>query len=166
MDNRAQSGYIRAVYIVYGLSKMREVATFRSDSAAAQALRSQAANEGKTVTGFLEGLVMGHIGKPDPRPLLVEVLRLLRSSKPELQEIGVRHAEIFGSVARGEHGPDSDVDILVDLDPEIVSDLFAYSRVQRTLQEIVGRPVDIVMRGENNKPGLTAEIARDGVHAY
>lgn len=47
---------------------------------------------------------------------------------------------LFGSVARCEEGPDSDVDILVDLDPEIVDDLFSYSRVQRTLQDLVGWP--------------------------
>jgi uncharacterized protein len=51
-----------------------------------------------------------------------------------LEKIGVRHADIFGSVARREERTDSDVDILVDLDPSVVRDLFAYSRGQRTFR--------------------------------
>lgn len=68
-------------------------------------------------------------------------------------------------MARGEDLPGSDVDILVDLDPAIVRDLFAYSRVQRTLQDIVGRRVDIARRGRT-RPGLDIELVRDAVHGY
>ncbi|MGY3448874.1 nucleotidyltransferase family protein [Bradyrhizobium sp. USDA 4353] len=67
-------------------------------------------------------------------------------------------------MARGENGPDSDVDILVDLDPEMVDDLLADSQVQQALQDIIGRPVDIVMRGDN-RPELVAAVVRDGIHA-
>ncbi|WP_029674730.1 nucleotidyltransferase family protein [Bradyrhizobium japonicum] len=101
-----------------------------------------------------------------PRPLLVEVLRLIRHNRTDLEKIGLRHADIFGSVARGEDESASDVDILVDLDPEIVGDLFAYSRVQRTLQELIGRPVDITPKNGKRQPEMAAEIARDAVNVY
>jgi predicted nucleotidyltransferase len=145
---------------------MREVMSFRLDATAAEAARARATTKGKKLTAYLEDLVLSDLTVgPKSRPTLVEVIRLLRSNRAELEKIGIRHAEIFGSVARGEDLPDSDVDILVDLDPAIVRDLFAYSRVQRTLQDLVGRRVDIARRGRT-RPELDAELNRDAVHAY
>ena len=145
---------------------MREVMSFRLDAKAAEAARVRATTKGKKITAYLEDLVLSDLtAGPKSRPTLVEVIRLLRSHRAELEKIGIRHAEIFGSVARGEDLPDSDVDILVDLDPDIVRDLFAYSRVQRTLQDLVGRRVDIARRGRT-RPELDADLIRDAVHAY
>jgi uncharacterized protein len=145
---------------------MREVMSFRLDAKAAEAARVRATTKGKKITAYLEDLVLSDLtAGPKSRPTLVEVIRLLRSNRAELEKIGIRHAEIFGSVARGEDLPDSDVDILVDLDPAIVRDLFAYSRVQRTLQDLVGRRVDIARRGRT-RPELDADLIRDAVHAY
>jgi uncharacterized protein len=145
---------------------MREVVSFRLDPEAAEAARARATTKGKKLTAYLEDLVLSDLtARSKSRPTLVEVIRLLRSNRAELEKIGIRHAEIFGSVARGEDRPDSDVDILVDLDPAIVRDLFAYSRVQRTLQDLVGRRVDIARRGRT-RPELDVELNRDAVHAY
>ena len=145
---------------------MKEVLSFRLDAEAAAAARAKATSKGKKLTAYLEDLVVSDAtAGPISRPTLVEVIRLLRANRGELEKIGIRHAEIFGSVARGEDLPDSDVDILVDLDPAIVRDLFAYSRVQRTLQDIVGRRVDIARRGRT-RPELDIELVRDAVHAY
>jgi predicted nucleotidyltransferase len=145
---------------------MREVMSFRLDAKAAEAARVRATTKGKKITAYLEDLVLSDLtAGPKSRPTLVEVIRLLRSNRAELEKIGIRHAEIFGSVARGEDLPDSDVDILVDLDPDIVRDLFAYSRVQRTLQDLVGRRVDIARRGRT-RPEIDADLIRDAVHAY
>ena len=145
---------------------MREVMSFRLDAKAAEAARVRATTKGKKISAYLEDLVLSDLtAGPKSRPTLVEVIRLLRSNRAELEKIGIRHAEIFGSVARGEDLPDSDVDILVDLDPAIVRDLFAYSRVQRTLQDLVGRRVDIARRGRT-RPELDADLIRDAVHAY
>jgi uncharacterized protein len=145
---------------------MKEVLSFRLDAEAAEAARAKAASTGKKLTAYLEDLVVSDLtAGPKSRQTLVEVIRLLRANRGELEKIGIRHAEIFGSVARGEDLPDSDVDILVDLDPAIVRDLFAYSRVQRTLQDLVGRRVDIARRGRT-RPELDVELIRDAVHAY
>ena len=146
---------------------MREVLSFRLDAEAAEAARAKATMKGKKLAAYLEDLVVSDLttSGPKSRPTLVEVIRLLRANRAELEKIGIRHADIFGSVARGEDLPNSDVDILVDLDPAIVRDLFAYSRVQRTLQDLVGRRVDIARRGRT-RPELEAEFIRDAVHAY
>lgn len=73
-----------------------------------------------------------------------EAIRRLAASQPELATLGVRSLDLFGSVARGEAGPASDVDLLVDFDKPI--GLFHFYRVQRRLEEILGCRVDLVMR--------------------
>jgi predicted nucleotidyltransferase len=73
-----------------------------------------------------------------------EAIRRLGSSKPELASLGVRSLDLFGSVARGDAGPSSDVDLLVDFDRPV--GLFHFFRVQRRLEEILGCKVDLVMR--------------------
>ncbi len=73
-----------------------------------------------------------------------EVIQRLAETRAELAGLGVRSLDLFGSVARGESGPDSDVDLLVDFDRPI--GLFHFVRVQRRLEEILGCRVDLVMR--------------------
>jgi predicted nucleotidyltransferase len=55
---------------------------------------------------------------------------------------GMSNVRVFGSVARGEDGPDSDVDLLVDLEPG--TGLLSLGRMEVELTELLGRPVDIV----------------------
>lgn len=51
-------------------------------------------------------------------PHLEDVLNVLRTHEADLRQQGIAHAAVFGSVARQEATPTSDVDILVDLDPQ------------------------------------------------
>jgi uncharacterized protein len=73
-----------------------------------------------------------------------EARHRLSAHREELASLGVRSLDLFGSVARGEARPDSDVDLLVEFDRPV--GLFHFFRVQRRLAEILGRPVDLVMR--------------------
>lgn len=59
----------------------------------------------------------------------------------------VLRAWLFGSYARGEETPDSDVDILVEFDHSSPIGLFAYARMWRELKERLGRDVDLVEEG-------------------
>ena len=54
---------------------------------------------------------------------------------------------LFGSFARGEEREDSDVDILVKFDRTLPIGLFAYVRMNRKLEERLGRKVDLVEEG-------------------
>ena len=56
----------------------------------------------------------------------------------------VKRAYLFGSVARGEQTPDSDVDILMELDYEHGADFFAFVDMQEQLSELLGAKVDLV----------------------
>ena len=59
----------------------------------------------------------------------------------------VLKAWLFGSFARGEATPDSDVDILVEFDHSNPIGLFTYAQIWRDLQERLGRKVDLVEEG-------------------
>lgn len=68
--------------------------------------------------------------------------QILRTAMPELQQrFGVVSVRIFGSVARDEAGPDSDVDILVEFARPV--SLFVLADLRHFLTEALGRPVDV-----------------------
>jgi len=58
----------------------------------------------------------------------------------------VRELLAFGSVVREDFRPESDVDLLVEFERDADIGLLAYSRLQRELSELVGRPVDLVSK--------------------
>jgi predicted nucleotidyltransferase len=68
----------------------------------------------------------------DTRARLITVLR----------QQGVRRAGVFGSFARGEQTPTSDVDLLIEPDAEAT--LFTLARLEMALEDILGRPVDLI----------------------
>ena len=77
-----------------------------------------------------------------------DVIKRLRKHRTELVEMGVRSLALFGSLARGEEDAASDVDLLVELDPERPLGLFEYVAIQQRIEEILeGTAVDLVMRG-------------------
>jgi len=72
----------------------------------------------------------------------------------------VLKAWLFGSFARGEEKPESDVDILVEFDHSAPIGLFAYARMWRELKEHLGREVDLVEEG-TLKPFAAESANRD-----
>src|SRR5260370_26672170 len=58
----------------------------------------------------------------------------------------VRELSVFGSAARGEMRPDSDVDLLVEFLPEAKIGLFEHFDTERELSDLVGRKVDLVSK--------------------
>jgi predicted nucleotidyltransferase/DNA-binding XRE family transcriptional regulator len=71
---------------------------------------------------------------------------------------GVQNLRVFGSVARGEDRPDSDVDLLADL-PTGLS-LFGLGRAEADLGAILGARVDLIPAGDL-KPGVRARVEPD-----
>ena len=91
-----------------------------------------------------------------------QALKLLREHMDELRTMGVESLSIFGSVARDEAGPDSDVDLLAEIGPGI--GLFQYVRIQDRLAEILGRPVDLATE-DALRPGIRENVLADVVRA-
>jgi uncharacterized protein len=101
---------------------------------------------------------------------LSEALAVLREHEAELRARGVTHAAVFGSVARGEAGSASDVDILIDLDPERRIGVFGYAGIKLYIAELFGLddldgPIDIVSRS-SLKPRLRDNILREATDAF
>jgi predicted nucleotidyltransferase/DNA-binding XRE family transcriptional regulator len=71
---------------------------------------------------------------------------------------GVRNLRVFGSVARGEDRPGSDVDLLADLPPGL--SLFGLGRVEADLEAILGTRVDVVSAADL-KPGVRERVEHD-----
>jgi uncharacterized protein len=70
------------------------------------------------------------------------------------------NVRVFGSVARGEDTPDSDVDILVDLAPGV--GLVTLSRLTREISQILGVPVDVVP-ADSLRPRVRVETNREAI---
>ncbi len=71
---------------------------------------------------------------------------ILRSLRPQLEARGIEHAGLFGSVARGEFGPNSDVDVVVTPAASRRLDLVDLGGVQSILEGgFVGLEVDVVV---------------------
>lgn len=76
---------------------------------------------------------------------------------------GVARLRVFGSVARGEARPDSDVDFAVDLAPD-ADRSWMLGGLYADLRDLVdGRPIDLVDLAPDTRPELRAEIDREGV---
>jgi len=73
----------------------------------------------------------------------------------------IRELSLFGSQARDEARPDSDVDLLVDYDPAADWSLLDTARLRAELAELFGRPVDLVRERNVTNPYRLASIRRD-----
>ena len=94
-----------------------------------------------------------------------EIIRTLKERETDLRAHGVRHAALFGSVARNEQRPDSDIDILVDLDPKIVATMFDYAGLKAYVANLFQGSVDVIDR-EALKPRLRPHAAADAIYAF
>ena len=89
------------------------------------------------------------------------VISTIRKGRAELTRLGVRSLSIFGSVARGEERPDSDVDILVEFEGHATFDRFMDTKFY--LEEILECKVDLVTP-QAIKPRMKPYIMQDLVH--
>jgi predicted nucleotidyltransferase len=96
---------------------------------------------------------------------LPDVLAILRAYQQELRDMGVAHAAVFGSVARGQAGPSSGVDVLVDLDYDKDLGIFEYARIKLYIDDLLGGRSDVANR-KKLKPLLRDSIIRDAVNAF
>lgn len=82
----------------------------------------------------------------------------------ECARLGVRRLALFGSAARGDFSPTSDVDVLVEFSPHPTRTPFEqYFELKERLEEIVGRPVDLVTRDSMRNPVFRLAVERDHV---
>jgi predicted nucleotidyltransferase len=94
-----------------------------------------------------------------------EVLETLRRSERALRERGVMHAALFGSVARGDNRRDSDIDIMIEVDPDARITMFDYVDLKEYIAELFDEPVDVVNR-EGLKSYVRPAAMADAIYAF
>jgi predicted nucleotidyltransferase len=94
-----------------------------------------------------------------------EIIARLRENEAVLRSRGVAHAAIFGSRARGDQRPDSDTDILVELDPGAPITVFDYASLKSQIAALFDGPVDVVNRN-SLKPFLRPIASADAIYAF
>jgi predicted nucleotidyltransferase len=94
-----------------------------------------------------------------------QVIATLRTHEPELRRRGVLHAALFGSVARGDARPGSDIDILIEIAPDVPIDLFEYVGITHYLSDLFPGRVDVVNR-KRLKPLVRPNAEREALYAF
>jgi uncharacterized protein len=94
-----------------------------------------------------------------------DAVATLRRYENALRARGIRHAAVFGSVARGDSRPDSDLDILVEFEPDAEGSIYEYMRLKDYIAGLFEGPVDVIDRAAL-KPHLRMPSARDSVYAF
>jgi uncharacterized protein len=101
-------------------------------------------------------------------PALAErerVLRILRAEEPRLRVRGIRHLSLFGSLARGDAAPESDVDLLIETDPQGHLSLFDVVELQEQLEALLGRPTHFAFSSAM-RPWLRDDILKEAISIW
>lgn len=100
-------------------------------------------------------------GQPQRQPPENEKIRVaLKALEEPLRERGLTALALFGSTARGTSRPDSDVDVLIDVAPDVSFSLVDLVSVKHFLEDNLGRKVDVVIR-EGLDPAIRDRVIRE-----
>src|SRR3954471_3434778 len=94
-----------------------------------------------------------------------EILARLKQHKPALRAQGVAHAPLFGSRARGDARPDSDADIMIELDPAVPVGVWDYVGIKEYIEGLFEGRVDVVNRN-GLKPYIRPVALADAIYAF
>jgi predicted nucleotidyltransferase len=129
-------------------------------------MKAVAAARGEKLQDLVGGLIERFLEDAERKPpALADVLRCLRSLAPSLWSRGVTSLWVFGSVARGEARPDSDVDLTFEFAPDANPSLFEIGRIKQEVETALGRSVDIGERSAMT-PRVAASAAHDLVQVF
>jgi predicted nucleotidyltransferase len=94
------------------------------------------------------------------------VLHVLRRHEAEIRARGVTRLRMFGSVARAEAGPESDVDLIADIDRGARFSLLDLVGLQDFLQDLLGREVDVGTTVEKMRPRMRQRFEADAIRVF
>ena len=94
-----------------------------------------------------------------------DIIARLKAAEPALRARGIRRAAVFGSVARGDNRPDSDIDIMIEVDPEAHITVYDYVGLKEYVAGLFDGPVDVVSR-DGLKPYVRPTATADAIYAF
>ncbi len=94
-----------------------------------------------------------------------EIIARLRENEAALRARGVSHAALFGSRARGDARPDSDTDIMIELDPAARIGVYEYVGLKDYIASLFDGTVDVVNR-DGLKPYIRPAATADAIYAF
>ena len=94
-----------------------------------------------------------------------DAIRILREHADEIRALGVDRLALFGSFARGEERSESDVDVVVDIEPGRKFSLTDLAGLHVFLSDLFGRETDVVIR-KNLRPRMREAVEADTVPVF
>ena len=94
-----------------------------------------------------------------------EIIARLMENETTLRARGVRHVALFGSRARGDNRPDSDIDLLIEIAPDAPVGLFEYVAITQYLADLFPIRVEVADRS-TLKPLVRPSAEREAVYAF
>lgn len=94
-----------------------------------------------------------------------DVITALKAAEPELRAKGVLHAALFGSVARDEQRPDSDIDIMIEIDTEARIGVFGYVEIVNIIEDMFPAKVDVSNKA-CLRPYVRPSAEREALYAF
>jgi predicted nucleotidyltransferase len=94
-----------------------------------------------------------------------EIIARLRENEAVLRQLGVAHAALFGSRARGDQRPGSDTDIMIEFDPAARITVFDYAGLKDSIAALFDGRVDVVNR-DGLKPHVKPAATTDAIYAF
>ena len=94
-----------------------------------------------------------------------DIIATLKQNEAALRARGVAHAALFGSRARGDDSPNSDIDIMIEIAADATVDLFQYVAITQYLADLFPIRVDVANRSQL-KPLVRPSAEKSAVYAF
>jgi hypothetical protein len=93
------------------------------------------------------------------------IIAALKQHEAGLRQRGVKRIALFGSAARGEARPDSDIDLMVEIDDSVPVGVFEYVSLVQYLEDLFPNRVDVANHNRM-KPLVRSAAERDAIYAF